>query len=486
MGKKIARPPVVVILGHVDHGKTTLLDRIRKSRLTTNEIGGITQKIGAYEIDTGIKNYPISKITFIDTPGHEAFNKLRARGARIADIAVLVIDAQDSLKPQTVESISHIRAAKIPFIVALNKIDLPGANVKKVEADLAKHNVLTETKGGDIVSLPISAKTGQGIDNLLETILLISGEKEFSSSPLDEPLAYIIENKRDKRGIIGTAIIKQGHLKVGQTVYAGETSFKIKNFINDLGKQVKEIFPSTPVEILGFKTIPPIGTVISSKPSINELVAPTGESKKKSIRELLFQKQKEEEKQLKLIIKADSQGSLEAVISSLATEEKIKIILQGIGEISKSDIFLAKTTGAIIVGFSIQTKNKIKELAKEEKVVIKTYRLIYELLEELIEVSNLIEEKEKKLKSIKGTAKVLATFTIENEKIYGIKIFKGKINVGDKIKVIRKGQEISQTKLVSLKIRAKKVSEVKKDQEAGMVFQPLVDIRIGDMIESIL
>jgi len=487
MGKRIARPPVVVILGHVDHGKTTLLDYIRKSRLTMREVGGITQKIGAYEIETGIKNYPVSKITFIDTPGHEAFSKLRARGAKVADIAILIIDAQDSLKPQTLESISHIQAAKIPFIVALNKIDLPNANPRQVETDLAKHNIITESKGGEIVTLPISAKTGQGVDNLLETILLVAGEKEFSYSLPSKSLAYIIETKKDRRGIVATAIVKEGSLAVGKTVYANELQFKIKNLTNDLGKPVKEAFPSTPVEVLGFKEMPPVGAIISSEPV--KLPSKTQEIKKPStenVKELMVQEEEKKEKKLKLIIKADSQGSLESVVESLINRPRIEIVLQGVGKISKSDLFLAKTTGAIIVGFSIKTDNKIEKLAKEERVVIKTYHLIYELLEELIEVSDLLEEKEERIKSIKGTAKILATFTIDGEKIYGVKIFKGKINIGDKIRVLRNKQVVDETKLVSLKTRAKKITEVKKDQEAGMIFQPLIDIKVGDMIESIL
>lgn len=487
MEKKILRSPVVAILGHVDHGKTTLLDYIRKSRLTTKEIGGITQKIGAYEINTGIKNYPVRKITFIDTPGHEAFSKLRARGAKVADIAILVIDAQESLKPQTIESISHIKAAKIPFIVALNKIDLPGANVRKVESDLARHNVITESKGGNIVSLPISAKTGQGINNLLETILLIAGEKEFGYLPSAEPIAYIIETKKDKRGIVATTIIKQGSLKVGETVYAGKSRFKIKNLINDLGKPIKQVFSSTPVEILGFREMPSVGMTIRLRPTEdNEKASKSDQKGTKSIEELILQQEEKEEKKLKLIIKTDSQGSLEAVVESLTNKPQIKIVLQGIGKITKSDIFLAKATGAIVIGFGIKTNSQIEKIAKEEKVIIKAYHLIYELLEELTEVSSLLEEKKREVQTVKGTAKILAIFTIEGEKIYGVKIFKGKMNIGDKIRIIKKGQIIGETKLVSLKTRAKKVTEVKKDQEAGMIFQPPIDIRIGNMIESIL
>lgn len=481
------RSPVVAILGHVDHGKTSLLDFIRKSHIANKEHGGITQKIGAYEISTGIKGYATDKITFIDTPGHEAFSKLRARGANVADIAILIIDAKDSLKPQTVESIYHIKNAKIPFIVALNKTDLPDANPDKVKIDLLKHEVLTEDKGGDVVAIEISAKTGKGVNELLEGILLITSDLNLSYDPEKQPQAHIIETKKDKRGIVVSAIIKEGVLHVGDMIYTDDKKGKIRTMINDLGAPIKEATPSTPFELLGFEDMPEVGSIIQTidNKTAKEFVQPEINSQKIDM-EALLAKPKEEQKKLSLIIKADSQGSLEAIVQSLQKNDNIEIILSVVGDIHRSDIFLAKTTKAIVIGFSVVVDSEVRDLAKQEKVIIKTYSIIYELLEELTEVSDLMQEKEEREKSLKGEAKVLATFMIEGEKIYGIKVTKGKINMGDSIELYRDNQLIGKSRLVSLKTRAKTVQEVKRDQEGGMVFGPPLDIKVGDMVKSIL
>jgi len=263
-----SRPPIVVILGHVDHGKTTLLDYIRKSRITNKEHGGITQRIGAYEIETNIKEYETNKITFIDTPGHEAFSKLRARGANIADIAILVIDAKDSVKPQTIECISHIKSSNIPFIVALNKIDLPDINLEKVKNDLLKHEVVIEDKGGKIPVLTISAKTGKRINELLESILLVSSDLKLEYDVNASSESYIIETKKDKRGIVASVVIKNGKLAIGDTIYSKENKAKIRSMINDVGRQLKEVIPSTPFEMLGFNELPAVGSKITNKQEV--------------------------------------------------------------------------------------------------------------------------------------------------------------------------------------------------------------------------
>ncbi len=478
------RPPIVAILGHVDHGKTSLLDFIRKSRLAAKEHGGITQRIGAYEIDTGIKGYETDRITFIDTPGHEAFSQIRSRGATVADIAVLVVDAKDSVMPQTVESIAHIKNAKIPFIVALNKMDLPEANPEKVKRDLMRYEIITEDKGGDIIAMPISAKTGKGVPELLEAILLLSSEHKLSYEQGNAVSAYIIETKKDQRGIIVSAIIKDGTIKVGQEVYAGEQKVKIRALVNDLGKSVNEVVPSTPFEILGFNELPEVGTHITADEQVKE----KGEIEyaKKTIDMEAFLAPEVKEKKLSLIIKADAQGSLEAILNMLTKNKNVDIILGGVGNVHRSDIFLAKTTRAIVIGFSVLIDNEVKELAKQEKVIIKTYSIIYELIEELQEVSDIIREKEEREKDLKAEGKVLATFIIENEKIFGAKITKGKVNVGDNAEVIRNGVSVGKTRLVSLKMRAKIVQEVKKDQECGLLFAPELDIKVGDMIKFIL
>jgi len=478
------RPPVVAILGHVDHGKTTLLDYIRKSNLTKKEVGGITQRIGAYEIDTQIKGYSNSKITFIDTPGHEAFAKLRSRGANIADIALLLIDGKDGVMEQTIESIYHIKNANIPFIVVINKIDLPESHPEKIKNELIKHEVLVEEKGGKIPCLLISAKTGQGVKDLLETILLLAAEKGLKFNPQSPPKVYIIEAKKDKAGVLVSAIIKDGRLKIGDIFYEKNKRKKIRAMFNDLGQSIEEVFPSTPFVFLGFDELPEAGTLLSFSPKTSF------QKEEKNIKrtiniEDIFQPKKEEKK-LHLVVKADSYGSLEALTNALLNIKNCEIVLKGIGDINRSDIFLAKTTKSIIVGFSVKVSEEARLLAQQEKIIIKTYQVIYDLLEELKEVSLLLQEKELKEKSIKGEAKILATFIIEGEKVYGVSVTKGKINLGDPIELYRQNKFIGKTKLVSLKIRAKKVEEVKKNQEAGMIFSPPLDITIGDVIKSIL
>lgn len=482
----IPRPPVVTILGHVDHGKTTLLDYIRKSTLAGKEHGGITQKIGGYEVKTNIKGYPTDKITFIDTPGHEAFSLLRARGANVADIALLIIDAKDSIMPQTAESISHIKNAKIPFIVVMNKTDLPDSNPEKVKRDLIKYDVLVEEKGGAVLCLPISAKTGQGVQELLEAILLLTSDLNLQYDPKAPPSGYIIETKKDRRGIIASIILKDGGLRIGQQIFAENLEAKIKSIINDSSQSIKTVFPSTPVEILGFNTLPQTGSHITSTSQSKESDVETVSQAPSVNMDSFMAENLPKQKKLAVVIKTDSQGSLEAITNSLAKNTDIEVILTAVGNINKSDIFLAKTTKAIVIGFNIPIDNDTKNLAKQEKVIIKTYNIIYDLLDELNEVSDLMKEKEEKEKNLKGEAKVLANFIIEGEKIVGVKVTKGKINLADQLKVFRQNNLIGETKLVSLQIRAKKSEVVKKDQEAGMVLSPPLDIRVGDVIKCIL
>jgi len=481
-----SRPPIVVILGHVDHGKTTLLDYIRKSRITNKEHGGITQRIGAYEIETNIKGYETNKITFIDTPGHEAFSKLRARGANIADIAILVIDAKDSVKPQTIECISHIKSSNIPFIVALNKIDLPDINLEKVKNDLLKHEVVIEDKGGKIPVLTISAKTGKGINELLESILLVSSDLKLEYDVNASSESYIIETKKDKRGIVASVVIKNGKLAIGDTIYSKENKAKIRSMINDVGRQLKEVIPSTPFEMLGFNELPAVGSKITNKQEVFKEKEENKYQEKEINMDELLGKDKKKEKKLSLIIKADSLGSLDTIVSSLKSNSNIEIVLGSVGNINKSDVFLAKTTKSIIIGFASNYSFEIGELAKQEKIIIKSYNIIYELLEELNEVAKVIREKEQSEKNLKGEAKILANFIIEGEKVYGIKVLKGKINLNDELQIYRQNNLLGKAKLISLKQRAKSVKEVKKDQEAGILTNPQLDFRVGDVVKCIL
>ncbi|KKP65695.1 MAG: Translation initiation factor IF-2 [Candidatus Roizmanbacteria bacterium GW2011_GWA2_35_19] len=481
------RPPIVTILGHVDHGKTTLLDYIRKSSIASKEHGGITQKIGAYEITTDFKEYKTNKITFIDTPGHEAFSRLRARGANIADIALLLIDGKDSLMPQTIESISHIKAASIPFIVVINKIDLPETNVEKVKNDLLKHEVQVESKGGNVPVAEVSAKTGKGIKELLETILFIVSDLKLEYEESNSPQAFIIETKKDRRGIMPSLIIKDGSIKVGDVLYCQDKKIKVRSLFNDLGLDIPRVIPSMPFEMSGFEGMPEVGAIVTDKKI--EVVSKGPEASNSTLKMINLEdmlKMPSLEKKLSLIIKADSNGSLEAIKLSLSKNKNVDLVLDAVGEINKSDIFLAKTTKSIIIGFATVPSSEARNLAKQEKVIIKTYNIIYELLDELIEVADLLKEKEEKEKNLKGEAKVLATFIIEKETIYGVKITKGKINLGDSIEVFRNEKPYGKTKLISLKIRAKEISEVKKGSEAGMLFSPPLDITIGDMVKSIL
>jgi len=482
------RPPIVAILGHVDHGKTTLLDFIRKSNITDREFGGITQKIGAYEITTDFKDYKTNKITFIDTPGHEAFTKLRARGANVADIALLLIDGKDSVMPQTEESISHIKAAKIPFIIVINKIDLPETNTDKVKNDLLKYEVMAEDKGGNIPVSLVSAKTGKGIPELLETILFIASDLKLTYNEKNPVTAYIIETKKDRRGIVASAIIKDGILKIADTVYVNDQKIKVKSLINDLGNNVSQVIPSNPFEITGFADLPEVGSMIKTAQTLSSPLTPNSLTPNPSPILTLEDVLKVEvvEKKLPAIIKADSQGSVEAIKNSLKDNTNLNIVLLAVGEINKSDIFLAKATKAIIIGFTVKTSHEAESLAKQEKVIIKSYQIIYELLDELNEVANLIKEKEEKEKNLKGEAQILANFIIEGEKIFGVNVIKGKINLGDELEAFRKNKPIGKTKLVSLKVRAKIVNEVKKGQEAGMIFGPPLDFLVGDVIKSIL
>lgn len=480
------RSPIVVVLGHVDHGKTTLLDYIRKTQVAAKEHGGITQKIGAYSIDTKIKGYATSTITFIDTPGHEAFSQLRARGANVADVALLMVDAKDSLMPQTIESIFHIKAAKIPFIVVINKIDLPDANIEKVKNDLIKHDVLVEEKGGKVLCIPVSAKTGKGVDELLESILLLCSDLNLTYNLTHALSAFIIETKKNKRGISASVIIKDGVLKLGDMVFAENNKAKIRALVDDKGVNRNEVAPSMPFELFGFEELPQIGVSLSTTSSISTKTE-TVIVVKKSVADLeSFLHESPKEKKISLILKADSQGSLEAIHASLSKNNHFDMLLIAVGDIYKSDVFLAKTSKSILVGFNTKIAPEVADLAKQEKVIIKTYTIIYELLDELNEVADLLKEKEQTEKNLKGEAKILANFVIEREKIFGVKITKGKIAIGDELEIHRNNNLIGKTKLVSLQVRAKKIEEVKKDQEAGMVFSPSLDIRIGDVVKCIL
>lgn len=476
------RAPVIVVLGHVDHGKTTLLDYIRSTNRAAREVGGITQTIGAYEAHVDSPDYPVHTITFIDTPGHEAFSKLRLQGANVADMAILIVDGVDSLMPQTMESVFHIQNAKIPYIIAVNKMDLPGASLDKVKKDLSIKGVLVEGMGGDVPVVPISAKKGEGVKDLLETILVMASMNKLTYSAENPLQAFIIESKTTKAGIALSVIVKDGVLRVGDTVFAGSIEAKVKALTTDTGESVKEILPSRPCVVLGFKELPEVGVSLTKHAADAAVVTPVEQEVKTAAS--YFSNEAPEAKKLKVLLKTDTQGSLDALLATLAKNDNIEVILSGLGEITKSDIFLAKVSGAIIIGFSLNVDKTTEALAKEERVVVRTYNIIYELLDELTEVSDLMAEKEQKEKSVKGEAKIIAQFVIEKEKIAGIKVLKGKINMGDAVELYRNEKLITTSKVVSLRQRAKTVPEAKKGEEAGILFYPQLDFVEGDMVKS--
>lgn len=475
------RSPIVVVLGHVDHGKTTLLDYIRKSNVAGREEGAITQKIGAYELQTSIKGYPVSSITIIDTPGHEAFTKIRSRGANIADFAILLIDGVESVKPQTIESIEIIRSLNLPFVVALNKVDLPNFNPDRVKKDLLKYQVLTEGFGGSTSVVNISAKNGQGVPDLLEAILFIWSEKNAtydSDGPLE---AYVIEVNKTKGGIAMSCIIKNGQISIGDTLYCGDIQGKVKSLVSDTGARLTSVSPSSPFILLGFDASPEVGAKLSK--TKDEKVEEETTAKLPTDFSNFFA-EKSTKKKLKMIIKTDNHGSLEAVVDNFKAHESVVIESSGIGEVVKSDIFLAKVTEAIIINFGQPVSKESAQIAKDEKVLIKSYSLIYKLLEEIEDVLSYYTEKDEKKARFKGQAKIIANFVIEGQSIAGISIQTGKVSVGDEIEVIRGENVVGIAKVVSVRQKTKTLIELKKGDEGGLLMEPVIDFKVGDMVKS--
>ncbi len=471
------RPPVVTILGHVDHGKTTLLDFIRQASVAAKEHGGITQAIGAYQTEAKGK-----LITFIDTPGHAAFEKMRSRGAEAADIAVLVVSVDDGVMPQTVEAIKHIHGANIPMIVAINKVDLPGVDVKvqleKIKKQLSDQKVLVEEYGGDVPIVPISAKTGQGVDDLLETIILVAEIHEFKGDSKSPAVGVIIESKMDRfKGAIATVLVRDGSLKKGDNLMVGGAKGKVRGMFDFAGRPLDVAGPSVPVEVLGFEVVPPVG-------------AKLGEEKKeveKKIAASLIDKLRAGETQvLNVVIRADKQGSLEAVEDILhkLDPEHIKIITSGTGDINDSDVELASSAKGIILGFNVSVAQTAQKFAETEHILIRTYNIIYELTEEIEEVVEAML-KPGRIEEVFGRAQILAEFPYgKSEKVAGCKILEGTISKGPKVRVVRGEEIIGEAKIKSLKKVKEEVPKVEKGQECGMMFEPLIDFQIGDIVES--
>ena len=496
--KLVKRPPVVTVMGHVDHGKTSLLDRIRSANVTASEAGGITQHIGAYTVTVNGE-----KITFLDTPGHAAFTAMRARGAQITDIAVLVIAADDGIMPQTIEAIHHAQAAGVSIIVAANKIDKPQANIERVKQQLADQSVLIEEWGGDVALVPVSAKTGEGIDNLLETILLTADVKELKANPDRMAKGTIIEAKLDKgKGPVATVLIQNGTLHTGDNLVAGTITGRVRAMIDDKGRTVKEAGPSMAVSILGLEEVPNAGDSIYAvdQDKLSKLVAQ--ERRNKEREEMIKQSQKitlddlfskisdGNLKALNILIKADVQGSVEAVkqsLSELTNEEvKVNVIHAAVGAINETDVMLADSSNAIIIGFNVRPDSKAKTLAERSKVDIRLYRIIYEAIDDVKNaMKGLIAPKTQEI--YMGKAEVRQTFKITGVgMVAGCYVTEGKIIRNGKLRIYRNDVMICEGNVNQLKRFKDDVKEVSQGFECGISIENFNDIQIGDFIESYL
>jgi len=494
------RPPVVTILGHVDHGKTTLLDAIRKSRVAESELGGITQKIGAYQIEINGQ-----KITFIDTPGHEAFTSMRARGAQVTDIAVLVVAADDGVMPQTEEAIQHARAADVPIIVAINKIDKPGANPDRVKQQLAERGLVPEEWGGETICVNISALQKKGIAELLEMILLQAELLELKARKEGHAVGTTIESRIDRgKGPVATVIVQEGTLRVGDYFVAGTTWGKVRSLFNDLGKPMKEAEPSTPVEVVGFTDLPPAGTklMVTESEKIARIIAErraeiareknlkTPERELISLEEL-FAREEGKTKEVNLLLKADFQGSLEAVekaVSQLSTDEvKLNVIYKGVGNVTEADVMLASASSGVIIGFNVKLPNEVAKTAKREKVDVRTYRIIYDLIEDLQRAIQGMKEPVK-VEEVIGRAEVRAVFKIPRTgTVAGCYIIDGKLERNALVRVIRNGETIQEgLKISSLKRFKDDVKEVTQGCECGVGLNQFEDFKEGDILEAYL
>lgn len=490
------RPPVVTVMGHVDHGKTSLLDSIKKTHVTQSEAGGITQHIGAYTVNLSGK-----KITFLDTPGHEAFTSMRLRGAQTTDIAILVVAADDGVMPQTLEAISHARSADVPIIVAITKIDKPEGNPERVKQELMNENLVPEEWGGDTIVVGVSSKTGEGIDDLLEMILLVAEMKELKANPNRRAVGTIIEANLDKaKGPMATILIKNGTLRFGDAVVSGTCSGRIRAMEDDKGKRVKKAGPSMPVVILGLNDVPNAGDTIYA---VNDdKTAKTIADKNKEISrekrlsqttkislDNLFEKISEEDvKELNIVVKGDVKGSVEALNQSLlklSTEEvKISVIHSGVGGINESDVTLASASNAIVIGFNVRPNINAIELAKTEDVEIRTYRVIYEIINDIEQAAkgmldpDIVEE-------ILGRCEIRQTFKLpNNQMVAGVYVLSGKILRNSKVKVLRDDVVIHEGDIASLKRFKDDAKELATGFEGGLVIDGFNDIKEGDLLES--
>ncbi len=491
----VSRAPVVVVMGHVDHGKTSLLDYIRHANVASGEAGGITQHIGAYTVE--INGSPI---TFLDTPGHEAFTSMRARGAMVTDIAILVVAADDGIMPQTIESINHAKAAGIPLVVAINKMDTVGANPERIKQQLTEYDIVPEEWGGETIVCPISAKTGMGIDNLLENLVILAEVQELKANPNRAAKGAVIEARLDKgRGPIMTVLVQNGTLKLGDIIIAGTAVGRVRTMINDKGIRITEAGPSVPVEISGMSEVPSAGdtfNAVADERMARELVeerkiqqknAAFGTNKKVSLEDLFSQIQAGEMKTLNIIVKADVQGSAEAVKASLEKitneEVRVKVIHSGVGAINESDVMLAATSGAIIVGFNVRPDNAARDNAARSNVDMRMYRVIYDCINEIeAAMKGMLAPKFKEV--VIGHAEVRETYKVSKVgTVTGCYVTDGKIQRGCSVRVLRDNVVVHEGELASLRRFKDDVKEVASGYECGMQVEKFNDIKVGDVIE---
>ena len=489
------RCPVVVVMGHVDHGKTSILDAIRNTSVTAGEAGGITQHIGAYMVNVGGE-----KITFLDTPGHAAFTSMRARGAKATDIAVLVVAADDGIMPQTVEAINHAKAADVSIIVAINKMDRPGANPDRIMQQLTEYEIIPEEWGGDTICVPVSAKMHQNIDKLLESILLIAEMKELKANPNRAAKGVVIEARLDKgRGPIATLLVQKGTLHEGDVIVAGTSVGRVRVMLNENGKKLKSAGPSVPVEIMGLVEVPQAGDTFDAV-SDEKLARALVEQRKDEIKEAKFNSvqkvtldnlfdsiQQGGMKELSIIVKADVQGSAEAVkqnLEKLTNEEvRVRVIHSGVGAVNESDVMLAQASGALIVGFNVRPDAVAKANAERDGVEIRTYRIIYDCIEEIeAAMKGMLDAKTREV--IVGTVEVRNVIKISSVgNIAGSYVQDGKIHRGDKVRIIRDGVVIADDEIASLRREKDDVKEVNSGYECGIGLGKYGDIKVGDIFE---
>ncbi len=493
--KRIPRIPVVTVLGHVDHGKTSLLDAIRHANVTAGEVGGITQHIGAYQVEAKGK-----KIVFLDTPGHEAFTAMRARGAQITDIAILVVAADDGVMPQTVEAINHAKAAEVPIIVALNKIDKPSANPDRVKQQLTEHGLVPEEWGGDTICVHVSALKGEGLDELLEMILLVAEMSELYANPDKAAKGTVIEAKLDRgRGPVATVLVQDGTLRTGDPIICATISGKVRAMINDKGERISEAGPSTPVEILGLNDVPMAGDrfqvvsddriarQVAEKRSL-KIKEATQKSQRITLDDLFKQIQQGEIRELNLIIKGDVQGSVEALQDALLKlgleDVKIKVIHTGVGSINESDVMLASASNAIIIGFNVRPDSNARKLAEHDQVDIRLYRIIYEAIDDIkAAVAGLLKPEFKE--NVLGQAQVRQVFKASRlGNIAGCYVTEGKITRNASIRLIRDGVVVHEGRIASLKRFKDDAREVLNGFECGILLDNFNDIHEGDIIEA--